>query len=99
MIVAVVGDVVPGICVCVVPPVTPFPATGVVITGNAQFTTGGIPVAVAGVSMVMFPCGTSVIVPNNFSFNLAGSPVATLGATVAGCGNGTLTATSQMTSL
>lgn len=99
MNIAVVGDVVPGICVCVVPPITPFPATGVIANGALNIVTSGSPIAVAGSSMVIFPCGTSVIIPNNFNFITGGLPVSTTGATVSGCGNGVLIGTSQMISL
>ncbi len=86
-----VGSVAMGTCVCVVPPVTPFPATGVVISGDPNFLQEGLPVAVAGTSMVMFPCGTSTIIPTKTDFLLGGVPVSSPGDTTIGCGMGTIT--------
>jgi len=99
MLIAKVGDVAPGICVCVAYPMSPYPATGVVMSGNTDITTGGSPVAMAGTSLVSFPCGTSVIVPGGVSFTSGGVPLSKLGDTVSGCGNGVLTGTSNITSL
>lgn len=99
MIVAHVGDVVPGICVCVPVPPGPFPATGVVSTGAPMFMTGGMPVATMGGSVIMFPCGTSVIAMGNPMFTTGGLPIGRLGDSVTGCGIGTLVGTSTITSL
>ena len=85
-----IGSVAMGTCVCVVPPITPFPATGVVINGNSQFLDMGIPVAVGGLSLVMFPCGTSTIVPVKTDFLLGGAPVSSPGDSTIGCGMGTI---------
>jgi len=86
-----VGSIAIGTCVCVVPPVTPFPATGVVVNGHQQFLDTGIPVATAGLSLVMFPCGTSTIIPALSVFLLAGPPVSSPGDTTVGCGMGSIT--------
>lgn len=99
MIVAKVGDVAPGTCVCVPVPPGPFPATGVVMSGSSIMTTTGLPIAVSGLSVVMFPCGTSVIVPGTPSLLDMGAPVAKTGDMVTGCGIGTLIGTSTITSL
>lgn len=99
MIVAKVGDVVPGTCVCVPVPPGPYPATGVVMTGATMFTTGGMPVATATESIVMFPCGTSIIVMGNPNFTTAGMMIGRTGDSVTGCGIGTLVGTSTITSL
>lgn len=99
MIVAMVGDVVPGICICVPVPPGPFPATGTVASGAPMFTTSGMPVATMGGSVVMFPCGTSVIAMGNPMFTTGGMPVGRLGDSVTGCGIGTLIGTSTITSL
>ena len=96
MLVAKVGNVAPGMCVCAT---NPFPATGVVISGAAQFTTTGIPVVVGGVSIVQYPCGTSVIVSPSISLMTNGMPVSKMGDVVQGCGNGTLVAETTITSL
>lgn len=96
MLVAKVGDVAPGMCVCAVPP---FPATGVVTTGAAQFMTSGMPVAQGTLSIVMYPCGTSIITPVGVRFLTGGVPAAKTGDVVSGCGNGTLVGTSTITSL
>lgn len=86
-----IGSVAVGTCVCVVPPITPFPATGVVISGTPQFLELGVPVAVAGTSLVMFPCGTSTIIPISPNFLVGGVPVSSPGDTTIGCGMGTIT--------
>lgn len=99
MIVAKVGDVVPGICVCVPVPPGPFPATGVVTSGAPLINTMGMPVATMGGSMVMFPCGTSMIVTGNPMFTTGGLPIARTGDSVTGCGIGTLVGTSSIISL
>lgn len=99
MIVAKVGDVAPGMCVCVPVPPGPFPATGVVTTGSPLFLTSGMPIAVAGLSIVMYPCGTSMVVPSSVSLLIAGVSAAEMGNTVIGCGMGTLIGTSTIMSL
>ena len=99
MLVAKVGDVAPGICVCVPYPVPPYPATGVVMTGSSTITSSGIPLAVAGLSIVVYPCGTSIIAPLGPNLSNAGMPLAKTGCVVSGCGNGTLIGTTTITSL
>lgn len=99
MLVAKIGDVAPGTCVCVVPPVTPFPATGVVMSSSSIISSSGIPLALAGISIVVFPCGTSIIVPSGVSFTTSGTPLAKTGDSVTGCGIGTLIGTTNITSL
>jgi hypothetical protein len=94
MIVAKVGDVAPGMCMCVPYPPGPYPATGVVMTGSALVSTTGIPIADAS-SIVMYPCGTSVIIATGVNLLMA----ARTGDVVTGCGVGTLTGTSTITSL
>ncbi len=96
MIISKVTDLAIGTCVC---SPSPFPATGIVMNGSTQVMTGGLPAAQAGVSIVMFPCGTSVIVPTGVSFISGGLPLAKMGDTVVGCGNGVLMGTSTITSL
>ena len=86
-----IGSVAVGTCICVVPPIVPFPATGVVVTGDPKFLQEGLPVAVGGMSIVMFPCGTSIIVPIKTDFLLGGIPVSSPGDTTVGCGMGTIT--------
>lgn len=99
MIVSHVGDVAPGICVCVPYPPGPYPATGVVTTGAPLFNTGGMPVATMGGSIIMFPCGTSIIAMGNPLFTTSGLPIGRLGDPVIGCGIGTLLGTSTIISL
>lgn len=99
MIVAKVGDVASGTCVCVPVPPGPFPATGVIMNGSPMVTTTGLPIAVSGLSMVMFPCGTSIIVPGTPTLLNAGAPSSKMGDVVTGCGIGTLMGTSTITSL
>jgi len=95
MIVATVGDVAVGTCVC---PVPPFPATGTVVTGDPQFTTSGKPLSLVGTSVVMFPCGSSVIVSGAPQFLSTGTMLGRLGDSVVGCGVGTLVGTSTIIS-
>ena len=97
MLAAKVGDVAPGTCVCATS--NPYPATGVVTTGSAQLLTAGTPVALGVSSIVMFPCGTSIITATSVSLLTTGMQVARMGDVVSGCGNGTLTASSTITSL
>lgn len=96
MIVSKMGDMAMGTCVCAP---SPFPAAGIVMTGTSQLITSGTPAAQAGISIVMFPCGTSVIIPSGVSFISGGVPLAKLGDTVVGCGNGVLMGTSTIISL
>jgi len=99
MIVAKVGDVVPGMCLCVPVPPGPYPATGIVMTGSPTLTTTGIPIAMSSISVVMYPCGTSIIVAGAPSILSASMPVAKSGDVVSGCGSGTLMGVSTITSL
>jgi len=93
MNIAVAGNVVPGICVCVPYPPGPYPATGTITSTNNNYLLGGIPVANNG-SLVMFPCGTSVIISINQSF-INPLPVARTGDSVNGCGNGSVVGTGE----
>ncbi len=97
MLTAKVGDVAPGTCVCATS--NPYPATGVVTTGAAQFLTNGVPIALGTASIVMFPCGTSIITATGVTFRTGAMSAAKAGDIVSGCGNGTLTAVSTITSL
>lgn len=96
MILSKIGDTAIGTCVC---SPSPFPAVGIVMTGSTQVISGGMPIAQGGISIVMFPCGTSVIIPMGVSFISGGVPLAKLGDTVVGCGNGILMGTSTITSV
>ena len=96
MLIAKVGDVASGTCVCAT---NPFPATGVVTSGSPMVSTTGIPIALGQLSIVLFPCGTSTIMSPAINFTTGGIPVSKNGDSVLGCGNGILTATSTITSL
>lgn len=99
MLLAKVGDVVPGVCVCVPTPPGPFPATGVVMTGTPLMTHAGMPIAMVGLSIIMFPCGPSVITAGAMNFNIGGMMAGRLGSPVTGCGIGTLIGSSTLTSM
>jgi len=97
MMVAKMGDIAIGTCICVVPPVTPFPATGVITTGNVLLLTTGLPVA-DNLSIVMFPCGPAMIIAPQISFISGPGILARTGNMTTGCGIGTVIGTSQIIS-
>ena len=84
--ISIVGEIVSGVCTC--SPV-PYPATGVITTGDPIFTSSGIPVA-NNVSIIMFPCGTAIPLPIIPEVILSGEIIVGTGSPIMGCATGVL---------
>lgn len=90
MLFARIGDSVIGTCLCATPP---YPAVGVISTGDPMHIDMGMPVARIG-DMAIFPCGSAVITTGTPMDISTAMPVARMGDVVAGCATGTIISTS-----
>jgi uncharacterized Zn-binding protein involved in type VI secretion len=79
-----INDIALGVCICTP---EPFPATGIIITGDPMHLIEGMPSAGLG-DIVVFPCGTSVITTSKTQSINSGKLVATTSDMATGCSSG-----------
>ncbi len=98
MNIAIVGDVVPGTCLCVPYPPGPYPATGTITSSGSQWFSNGLACAQVTTSVVSFPCGTAIIAGATM-INSGGMPLARTGDSVSGCATGVVVGSTTITSM